>query len=103
MKSLQAISYAIFLYINAFHRFDSLDKLESANFYFQLKQTMQEEQNRNIEKATERVKKRLPLEKIRCIPKYKNLSSEDYEELIKNTETVALLILKAFIMKNNHV
>lgn len=64
---------------------------------------MQEEQNRNIEEATERVKKRLPLEKIRCIPKYKDLSSEDYEKLIKDTETVALLILKAFILKNNQV
>ena len=70
---------------------------------FQSYQPMQEEQNRNIEEATERVKERLPLEKIRCIPKYKDLSSEDYEKLIKNTETVALLILKAFILKNNQV
>jgi hypothetical protein len=97
------MSSVIFLYINAFHSFDSLDKLEFTYFYFQLKQTMQEEQNRNIEEATERVKERLPLEKIRCIPKYKNLSSEDYEKFIKNTETVALLILKAFILKNNQV
>lgn len=65
---------------------------------------MQEKQNnRSIEEATERVKERLPLEQIRCIPKYKNLSSEDYEKLIKNTETIALLILKAFILKNDEV
>jgi hypothetical protein len=64
---------------------------------------MEERQNRNIEEATKRVKKRLPLEKIRCIPKYRDLSSEDYEKLIKNTETVALLILKAFILKNEEV
>ena len=62
---------------------------------------MQEEKNKNIEEATERVKKRLPLEKIRRIPKYRDLSPEDYEKLIKNTETIALLILKAFILKNN--
>lgn len=62
---------------------------------------MQEKQNKNIEEATERVKKRLPLERIRRVPKYKDLSAEDYEKLIKNTETVALLILKAFILKNN--
>ena len=60
---------------------------------------MQENQNRNIEEATERVKKRLPLEQIQRIPKYKNLSSDDYEKLIKDSETIALLILKAFLLK----
>ena len=59
---------------------------------------MEEKQNRNIEEATERVKNRLPLEKIRCIPKYKDLSPDDYEKLIKDTETIALLILKTFIL-----
>ena len=62
---------------------------------------MQKKQIKNIEEATERVKKRLPLEKIRRIPKYRNLSTEDYKKLMKNTETVALLILKAFVLKNN--
>ena len=62
---------------------------------------MQEKRNRNIEEATERVKKRLPFEKIRDIPKYKDLSLEDYEKLIKNSETIALLILKAYILRNN--
>jgi len=62
---------------------------------------MQEKQNKNIEEATEKVKKRLPLEKIRHIPKYRDLSPEDYEILMKNTETLALLILKAFILENN--
>jgi hypothetical protein len=64
---------------------------------------MEEIQNRNIEEATQRVKKRLPLEKIRLIPKYRNLSPEDYEKLIKNSETIALLILKAYVMKNKEV
>ena len=64
---------------------------------------MEEIQNRNIEEATKRVKKRLSLEKIRCIPKYRDLSPEDYEKFIKNSETVALLILKAFILKNKEV
>jgi len=64
---------------------------------------MEEIQNRNIEEATKRVKQRLPLEKIRCIPKYEDLSSDDYEKLIKNTETIALLILKVFILKNEEV
>lgn len=64
---------------------------------------MGETQNKNIEEATERVKNRLPLEKIRCIPKYRDISSEDYEKLIKDTETVALLILKTFILKTDQV
>ena len=62
---------------------------------------MQEVRNRDIEEATEKVKKRLPLEKIRRIPKYRDLTVEDYDRLMKNTETVALLILKAFILENN--
>ena len=62
---------------------------------------MQEKRNRNIEEATERVKKRLPFEKVRGIPKYRDLSLEDYEKLIKNSETIALLILKAYILRNN--
>jgi hypothetical protein len=64
---------------------------------------MEEIQNRNIEEATKRVKQRLPLKKIRCIPKYMDLSPKDYEKLIKNSETIALLILKAYVMKNEEV
>ena len=60
---------------------------------------MDEKQNRNIEVATEQVKNRLPLEKLRLIPKYRNLSAEDYEKLIKNAETIALLILRALFLK----
>jgi hypothetical protein len=70
---------------------------------FQPYYPMQKIQNRNIEEATKRVKQRLPLDKIRCIPKYRDLSPEDYEKLIKNSETIALLILKAYIMKNEEV
>jgi hypothetical protein len=60
---------------------------------------MQKTGNRNIEEATQRVKERMPLEKIRRIPKYRELSMEDYEQLIKNAETIALLILRAFFFK----
>nr|WP_319511397.1 hypothetical protein [uncultured Draconibacterium sp.] len=60
---------------------------------------MQEKENRSIEEATERVKKRLSLEKIRSIPKYRDLTFSDYEKLVKDSETIALLILKAFMFK----
>ncbi len=60
---------------------------------------MQDDENRNIEQATERVKKRLPMVKLREIPKYKNLSVTEYEKLLKDAETCALLILKSFLLK----
>lgn len=74
-------------------------KWQNQDFWVQPRNTMEEKQNRNIEEATERVKARLPLEKLRLIPKYKDLSAEDYEQLIKDTETIALLILKALFLK----
>ncbi len=55
--------------------------------------------NKNIEEATQKVRERMPLEKIRRIPKYRDLSQEGYEQLIKDAETIALLILRAFISK----
>ena len=60
---------------------------------------MEEKQNKNIEEATERVKNRLPLAKLRLVPKYKDLSAEDYEKLLKDAETIALLILKTLFLK----
>jgi hypothetical protein len=60
---------------------------------------MQKTGNRNIEEATRRVKERMPLEKIRHIPKYRDLSPEGYEQLIKNAETISLLILKTLFFK----
>lgn len=41
----------------------------------------------------------MPLEKLRLVPKYRDLSAEDYEQLIKNAETIALLILRALFGK----
>lgn len=55
----------------------------------------------NIQKATERVMKRLPLKKLRMIPKYRNLSKKEYKLLIKNAEIFALLILQSYITINN--
>ncbi len=74
-------------------------KQQNQYFWFQLYYTMGEKQSKNIEEATERVKSRIPLEKLRLVPKYKDLSVEDYEQLIKDAETIALLILKALFLK----
>ncbi|MDP4183784.1 MAG: hypothetical protein Q8862_01310 [Bacteroidota bacterium] len=39
------------------------------------------------------------MEKLHLVTKYKDLSAEDYERLIKDVETIALLILKALFLK----
>ncbi len=51
---------------------------------------------KSIEDATKRVKERMPLEKMRSIPKYKDITEEQYHKLIKDAETFALLILQVF-------
>lgn len=60
---------------------------------------MQNSENRDIEQASQKVRERMPIEKLRLVPKYRDLSAEDYEQLIKNAETIALLILKALFLK----
>lgn len=56
-----------------------------------------------IQQATARVKKRLPLKKIRLLPKYQNLTKKEYRVLIKNAEIFALLILNSYIIVNNNI
>lgn len=60
---------------------------------------MQKRENKDIEEATRRVKERMPLEKIRRIPKYRDITSGGYERLMKDAETIALLILRTFFSK----
>lgn len=60
---------------------------------------MQNNENKDIEQASQKVRERIPLEKLRLVPKYRDLSAEDYEQLIKNAESIALLILKALFLK----
>ncbi len=64
---------------------------------------MQKINKEDIEQATERVKKRLPIEKIRQIPKYKNISPKAYNQLIKNAETFSLLILEAINVQDQNI
>lgn len=47
----------------------------------------------SIQKATNRVMKRLPIDKLRKVAKFKNISEHDYLKLIKNAEKFALLVL----------
>ncbi|MCT4583133.1 MAG: hypothetical protein N4A35_17105 [Flavobacteriales bacterium] len=55
----------------------------------------------SIRKATERVMKRLPIDKLRKIKKFKNISEQDYLKLIKNAEKFALLVLALYSERQN--
>lgn len=55
----------------------------------------------SIERGTGRVKNRINLAQLRLIPKYKNLTQEGYDLLIKNAEIFAILILQTYIAVNN--
>ncbi len=50
-------------------------------------------QKQSIEAATKRVKERMSIEKIRLIPKYKDITEDGYEELIQFAERMALIVL----------
>ena len=57
---------------------------------------MQKSDENSIQEATNRAKQRLPIEKLREVPKYRNISPETYDELFKSAETYVLLILDAY-------
>ncbi len=56
-------------------------------------------QKQSIEAATKRVKERMPIEKVRLIPKYKDITEDGYEELIQFAERMALIILNIMSKK----
>lgn len=56
----------------------------------------------SIEKATQRVKNKLTLAKLRTIPKFRNISKEEYNRLITNAEKLALVIFQLYIANNVH-
>ncbi len=64
---------------------------------------METPRKEDIQQATERVKIRLPIEKIRSIPKFRNISEEKYHKLIKSAETFALLILEIILKEKDDV
>lgn len=49
-----------------------------------------------FEKSKEATKKRLTIEYIRSIDKYKNISQEEYEELMDSLEQFAMIILDCY-------
>ncbi len=47
---------------------------------------MQKPDENGIQKATKRVKKRFPIEEARKIPKYEDITPEEYDKLMKDAE-----------------
>lgn len=61
---------------------------------------MKEPKKFRLQKAKENLLKKLPLKKIKQIPKYKNLTMEQYLRLIDKLETMALFVIDNFL--ENH-
>ena len=59
---------------------------------------MQRPDAKSIEEATERVKQRFPIGDIRKMENYQEITPEEYEKLIKDAETFALLILESYAL-----
>ena len=55
-----------------------------------------------LEKAKQELMKRLPLEKIRQIPKYRNYKMEQYLQLIDNISDMAIILLESYIFTENN-
>lgn len=60
----------------------------------------QPDKNR-MEEARERFMKRFPIDRIRKIKKYQNLSNEQYLELIHKLEKLGILLLEWYIFTLN--
>lgn len=60
----------------------------------------QPDKNR-MEEARERFMKRFPIDRIRKIKKYQNLSNEQYLELIHKLEKLGILLLEWYLFTLN--
>jgi len=54
-----------------------------------------------LAEARERFMKRFPIDRIRKIKKYRNLSNQQYLQLIHNLEKLGILLLESYIFTLN--
>jgi len=54
-----------------------------------------------LEIAKEKLLKRLPIEAVRKLPKYSNITREEYLLLINRLEEIGLMLLKSYIFHKN--
>jgi len=52
-------------------------------------------------KAREKLRKTLSIQEIRKIPKYMNINTAQYLQLINNIECLAILMLEAYVFIQN--
>jgi hypothetical protein len=57
--------------------------------------------SKGFDKAREKLMERLPIEKLRQIPKYRNLNHEKYLELLDKLEILALSMLEFYKLNKN--
>lgn len=50
-----------------------------------------------LHKAKEQLREKLPFKKIKQIPKYKNLSLEQYLMLLTKLESIALFVIESYL------
>lgn len=62
---------------------------------------MSKPEKHSLEQAREKLKKMLPIEKIRQIPKYRNFNMEQYLQLLEKLEVLSVLLLESYIFTQN--
>jgi hypothetical protein len=63
---------------------------------------MDKPRENKLQIASKKLRESLTLEKIRKIPKYRNLNMAQYLELINKIENLAILLLEAYIFTQNN-
>jgi hypothetical protein len=63
---------------------------------------MDKPRENKLQKASKKLRESLTLEKIRKIPKYRNINMAQYLELISKIENLAILLLEAYIFTQNN-
>ena len=54
-----------------------------------------------LEQARERFMQRFPIDRIRKLKKYRNLSDQQYIKLVNNLEIIGVLLLESYIFTLN--
>lgn len=63
--------------------------------------TMKQLAKHQIEQAKEQLRTVLSFEYITAIPKFKNYTVEQYENLVSNIELLSLVLIESFIQTNS--
>lgn len=62
---------------------------------------MKKPEKQSLEQARAKLKKMLPFEKIKQIPKYRNFNKAQYLQLLERLEVLSVLLLESYIFTQN--